>query len=142
MAALALLFRLPAEMVVAAVVFPRVSATAQELLETNRNLPHVVCARARGLGRLRLFFLHVLPPAFLPIVALIAVSVTLGFSASIPIEVYMDVPGLGQLAWRAALGRDMPVLIAVTLLLATVTVGCNLISELVSEGIKARSTRT
>jgi peptide/nickel transport system permease protein len=142
MAALALLFRLPPEMVVAAVVFPRVSATAQELLETNRNLPHVVCARARGLGRFRLFFLHVLPPAFLPIVALIAVSVTLGFSASIPIEVYMDVPGLGQLAWRAALGRDMPVLIAVTLLLATVTVGCNLISELVSEGIKARSTRT
>jgi peptide/nickel transport system permease protein len=45
-------------------------------------------------------------------------SFVLALSAVVPIEVVFDVPGLGQLAWNAAMNRDLPVLLAVTLLLA------------------------
>jgi ABC-type dipeptide/oligopeptide/nickel transport system permease component len=50
---------------------------------------------------------------------------------SIPVEALADLPGLGQLAWRAALGRDLPVLIPVTFLLTIFTVFSNLIADLV-----------
>jgi len=32
------------------------------------------------------------------------VTVSLAFSAAIPIEAVCDIPGVGQLAWQAALG--------------------------------------
>jgi peptide/nickel transport system permease protein len=56
--------------------------------------------------------------------------VTLAFGASIPIEALSDSPGMGQLAWRAALGRDVPVLVTVTLLLTAVTVFSNVIADI------------
>jgi peptide/nickel transport system permease protein len=49
----------------------------------------------------------------------------------------MDEPGLGQLAWQAALGRDLPVLVAITLLIAALTVACNAISDLIAETLPA-----
>jgi ABC-type dipeptide/oligopeptide/nickel transport system permease component len=40
-------------------------------------------------------------------------------AALIPIEVIFNVPGIGQLAWNAVMNRDMPVLVAVTAIMAT-----------------------
>jgi peptide/nickel transport system permease protein len=36
----------------------------------------------------------------------------------VPVEVIFSVPGLGQLAWNAAMNRDLPVLLAVTTIMA------------------------
>jgi peptide/nickel transport system permease protein len=66
----------------------------------------------------------------MPLVALAGVSVTLAFGASIPIEALSDSPGMGQLAWRAALGRDIPVLVSLTLLLTAVTVFANVMADI------------
>jgi len=41
-----------------------------------------------------------------------------------------DSPGIGQLAWRAALGRDLPCWSAFTLLLTAITVVANLLADL------------
>src|SRR5690242_6059425 len=88
-------------------------------------------ARARGLGPFRLCFFHVVTPALMPLIALAGVSITLALGASIPVEALADVLGLGQLACRAALGRDLSVLVAVTLVLTVFTVLANLLSDLV-----------
>jgi peptide/nickel transport system permease protein len=130
-ATICLLLRLSPATAIAAVVFPRIFPHAYEQLRASRAAPHVVMARARGLGATRLFLFHVVPPALMPLIALAGVSVTLAFGASIPVEALADVPGLGQLAWRAALGRDLPVLVAVTLLLTLFTVVANLLADLV-----------
>ena len=45
-------------------------------------------------------------------------SLVVSLSAAVPVEVIFDLPGLGQLAWTAAMNRDLPVLSAVTALLA------------------------
>jgi peptide/nickel transport system permease protein len=126
-----LLLRLSPAFAIAAVVFPRVFPHAYEQLRAGLGAPHVVMARARGVPGARLFLFHVVPPALMPLVALAGVSVTLAFGAAIPIETLADAPGLGQLAWRAALGRDLPVLVSITLLLTLLTVVANMAADLV-----------
>jgi peptide/nickel transport system permease protein len=131
LATLCLLLRLSPSLAIAAVIFPRIFPHAYEQLRTSLAAPHVVAARARGLAASRLFLFQVVPSALMPMVALAGVSVTLAFGASIPVEALADTPGIGQLAWRAALGRDLPVLVSVTLLLTVITVAANALSDLV-----------
>jgi peptide/nickel transport system permease protein len=40
------------------------------------------------------------------------------------VEVIFSLPGLGQLAWSAAMNRDLPVLLAVTIIMA-IAVTCS-----------------
>lgn len=130
LATVCVVLRLPAAAAIAAVVFPRVFPNIYEQLRASLAKPHVIMARARGLSGVRVFLFHVVPAAVMPLFALAGVSLTLAFGAAIPIEALADSPGLGQLAWRAALGRDVPVLVGVTLLLATVTVSANAVADI------------
>jgi peptide/nickel transport system permease protein len=125
LATFCVLFGLAPATALAGLVFPRVYAHAVELLRAAHKAPHVVGARARGLRPFRTFLFHVAPSALGPIIALAGVSLPMAFSAVIPVEALSDSPGLGQLAWRAALGRDLPVLVCITLLLAVATVAAN-----------------
>jgi ABC-type dipeptide/oligopeptide/nickel transport system permease component len=47
----------------------------------------------------------------------------------------MGIPGIGQLAWQAALGRDLPTLVILTILVATATVAANAASDLVNAAL-------
>lgn len=80
--------------------------------------PCFLQARAQGIGTARMMVAHLLPGIAQHLVALATMSVVLGLSAIVPIEVIFNVPGIGQLAWSAAMNRDLPVLLAVTLLMA------------------------
>jgi peptide/nickel transport system permease protein len=131
LATVCLLLRLSPSIAITAVVLPRVFPNAYELLRASLAAPHVVTARARGLPATRLFLFHVVPSALMPLVALGGVSITLAFGASIPVETLADSPGIGQLAWQAALGRDVPVLVSVTLLLTAITVTVNALADVV-----------
>ena len=86
-------------------------------------------ARSRGIAGLRLYRSHIAPGVLPALAALAGASVPLAFGAVIPIESLGDSPGLGQLAWRAALGRDMPLLVSLTLLLTMVAVLANLAAD-------------
>jgi peptide/nickel transport system permease protein len=118
---------------IAAVIFPRVFPHVYNQLRASQAKPHVVMARARGLSGSRVFFFHIVPGAAMPVLAVAGVSVTLAFGASVPIEALADSPGLGQLAWRAALGRDLPILVSITLLLTAVTVTANLCVDVLAK---------
>lgn len=80
--------------------------------------PHLLQARAQGIGTPRLFMAHVLPNITSQLSALATLSIVTMLSALVPVEVIFNVPGLGQLAWNAALNRDLPVLLAVTMIMA------------------------
>lgn len=134
-AVLALLFvnaQLPGRLVLALVVFPKIFHYARSLLSHSAALPHVLLARAKGAGGLRILVAHVLPVAGPQLLALAGVSVSLAFAAAIPVEALCDLPGIGQLAWQAALGRDMPVLVSLTMIVTLVTVLANSAAELAS----------
>jgi ABC-type dipeptide/oligopeptide/nickel transport system permease component len=132
LATVCLLLQVPPAIAIAAVVLPRVFPYIHEQLWDSWATSYVLMARAKGLRIWRVFIFHVIPPTLLPILALAGVSVTLAFGASIPIEALSDSPGIGQLAWRAALGRDLPVLVTITLLLTAITVIVNALADLMS----------
>jgi peptide/nickel transport system permease protein len=80
--------------------------------------PHILQARAQGIGTRRLLVAHLAPSLAPQLGALTSLSIVTALSALVPVEVIFNVPGLGQLAWNAALNRDLPVLLAVMILMA------------------------
>jgi peptide/nickel transport system permease protein len=80
--------------------------------------PHLLHARAQGIGTLRLIQTHMMPNVQAQLLALATLSIVTALSALVPIEVIFSVPGLGQLAWNAAMNRDLPVLLAITMIMA------------------------
>jgi ABC-type dipeptide/oligopeptide/nickel transport system permease component len=122
------------------VIFPRVLRFARGILGNIAGAPHVLQARAKGLPTLRIICMHVLRPAMPQILALLGVSASVAFGAAIPVEVICDSPGLGQLAWQAALKRDLPLLIDITLLVTIVTGLSGLAAEVIGVQPAVRDT--
>ncbi len=88
------------------------------LLRSMWQSPHLLQARAQGIRPHRIARVHVLPNLSAELLALATTSFIIALSAVVPVEVVFNVPGLGQLAWSAAMNRDLPVLLAVTLIMA------------------------
>lgn len=129
-AMLAVHLRAPVFCAIAVAVFPRLYSYIRNLLVRSYDQPHVLAARARGLGSTAIFLRHVLPLAAPPLLALLGVSFAISFGAAIPIEALCDSPGLGQLAWQAALSRDLPLIVNVTLVVALVMLAANSLADL------------
>jgi peptide/nickel transport system permease protein len=121
---------------IALVIFPKVFSYARNLLQEVYQVPHVLLARAKGLRRGTILLRHVLPTMAPEMLALAGVSVSVAFSAAIPLEAVCDLPGVGQLAWQAALGRDLPVLVSLSLLLALVTRLANAAADVAISAIR------
>lgn len=136
-AMLAVQWRAPVFFAIAVAVFPRLYSYIRSLLVRSYDQPHVLAARARGLGSSAIFLRHVLPLAAPPLLALLGVSFAISFGAAIPIEALCDSPGLGQLAWQAALSRDLPLIVNVTLVVALVMLAANSLADLVGRTFAA-----
>ncbi len=79
---------------------------------------HVLQARAQGIETPRILIAHILPNVASQLSALASLSIVTALSALVPVEVIFNVPGLGQLAWNAAMNRDLPVLLSITMIMA------------------------
>jgi len=115
----------PVSVAIAVVLFPKLFRYLRNLLAHANEHPHVLAAQARGIGRGRILSHHVFPNVSLALFALLGVSLSMAFGAAIPIEALCDSPGIGQLAWQAALNRDLPLIMNLTLLTTFITVGAN-----------------
>jgi len=124
----------PVEAAMAAVIFPRVYQYTSRVLAQASTEPHVRAAEAAGVTRWRLFWFTCLPPALPDLLATAAASVSMALASVVPLEVICDSPGLGQLAWKATLGRDVPLLVFVTLAMAA---AANLANTLADTGVRA-----
>ena len=68
-------------------------------------------------------------PVLPEMLALAGVSVSMAVGALIPVEALCDSPGVGQLVWQAAVARDLPVLVNVTLIITGLTAAANLMTD-------------
>ncbi len=91
--------------------------------------PHVLHARALGVKPHRLILGYILPSIRPQLAALASLSIVTALSALVPVEVIFNVPGLGELAWNAAMNRDLPVLLFVTMIMALGVTLAGLASE-------------
>lgn len=93
----------------------------------------ILQARAQGIRTCRLLWRHVLPSLASQLSALASLSIVTALSALVPVEVVFNLPGLGQLAWNAALNRDLPVLLAVTTIMALAVMFAGIASDYPAE---------
>jgi peptide/nickel transport system permease protein len=91
---------------------------------------YVRTARAKGLTENTVMFKHVLRNAMIPILTNIGLQLPTIFVGSFLIEVFFSIPGLGREVLLAVNRSDYPVIQAVTVYLAVITMFINLIVDL------------
>jgi peptide/nickel transport system permease protein len=138
LALLSVLWNAPGSLAIAVVVFPRVYRYASNLLAKSYALPHIVMARAKGLGEARILFWHVLPGIAPQLLAVGGVSISIAIGAAIPVEALCGLAGIGQLAWQAALARDLPLLVNITVLVTLVTLLANSGADVIGQMIRGQ----
>ncbi len=131
-------FRAPGFLALGLIVFANVFRYWRNLLDKSYAMAHIITARAKGLGTARILLWHVLPIAGAQLLAVAGVSVSVALGASIPVEALCGIPGIGQLAWQAAMGRDLALLVTLTLLVTVITLAANTSSDLLGQAFRTQ----
>ena len=138
LALLSVLWNVPGSLAIALIVFPRIFRYTRNLLAKSYSLPHIITARAKGLGEARILFWHVVPGVVPQLLAVAGVSVSMAVGAAIPVEALCGLPGVGQLAWQSALARDLPLLVNITVLVTLVTLLANSGAVVISHMVRSQ----
>jgi peptide/nickel transport system permease protein len=103
-----------------------VRAAMIEALESD----YVELARLKGMSQRRVVVAHALPNALVP--SLQGLALIIGYLAGgiVIVEVVFDYPGVGSLLANSITARDLPVVQAVILILATVYIVVNLLADI------------
>jgi peptide/nickel transport system permease protein len=99
---------------------------------------YVRTARAKGLGEPVVLFRHVLRNALIPILTNVSLALPGIFVGSFLIEVFFSIPGLGREVLLAVNRSDYPVIQAVTVYLAVLTMLINLATDLLFKWVDPR----
>jgi peptide/nickel transport system permease protein len=92
---------------------------------------YVEAAVLNGIGRRRIIWKHALRNALAPTVQVLALTVQWLVGGVVVTETIFSYPGLGQGLVQAVQLRDLPVVQAVTMLLAAVYIAINIIADLI-----------
>ena len=82
---------------------------------------YIRTARARGLSERSVIFRHALRNSLLPVITLMGLQFPYLISGSVIIERIFNIPGMGMMTFDAFLVRDYPVIMAVSVLTAAMT---------------------
>ena len=94
------------------------------------NQDYVVMARAKGLGKRRIQFLHILKNAMLPLITVCGPMVAFQITGSFVVESIFTIPGIGEEFVNSVNSRDYTVIMGLTIFLGGVIIIANLISDL------------
>jgi ABC-type dipeptide/oligopeptide/nickel transport system permease component len=119
---------LPSLTIAAGIVPLVVRSLRAEILKVAES-DHVTTARAKGLSELRIRLRHVLRNAAGPSVTVLAVHISFLVGGTLVVERVFGLGGVGDLMLSAIEGRDVPVVQAVTLILALLVVAVNILSD-------------
>lgn len=104
--------------------------TRGSMIETMRE-NYVRTARAKGIGPRRTLIVHTLKGALLPVIAYLGPATAGIITGSILIETVFAVPGIGRHFVDAALNRDYPLVMGITLLYGGLLILFNILTDLV-----------
>lgn len=90
----------------------------------------ILAARARGLSERTVIYGHALRNALLPLITIYGMSLPFLIGGAAIIETLFAWPGMGRLAVEAVTGQDYPVMMAVTMIAAGLTVIGNLLADI------------
>ena len=121
--------------------FPYASIVARltraSMLEVIRQ-DYVRTARAKGLSEPAILRKHVLRNALVPVVTNISLLIPGVFVGSFLLEIFFSIPGLGREIYLAVNRSDYPVIQAVTIYLAVLTMLINLVADVLYSFVDPR----
>ncbi|MFW5735691.1 MAG: ABC transporter permease, partial [Oceanidesulfovibrio sp.] len=109
-----------------------------EDLKETANSKFILTARAKGLKRSRVVFIHLLPNSLTVLLAMSGVILGGLVGGTITMEVLFGLPGIGKLSLDAVLGRDYPLVQTVILFIAVSVVCINWITDAAARIIDPR----
>ncbi len=95
-------------------------------------------ARAKGLTRRRIVWLHALRNAATPLVQILGLSLPFLLSGALVVEVVFSWPGVGRLAYNAVRAGDYPVVLATTAVSGALVVAGSLAADLLQLALDPR----
>ncbi len=98
----------------------------------------ILTARAKGIGFRRLIFRHALKPAMLPVVSYLGPTFVGMITGSVVIDMYFSTGGIGQFFVNAAINRDYPLVMGITILTGFLTIAFNLVVDVIYAWIDPR----
>ena len=116
--------------VLSTTVLPYVVRFTRSALLEVLHQDYVRTATAKGLSRLRVVYGHALRNALVPVVSIVGTLVPRLFGGSVVTEAVFGWPGMGRLAVEAANGRDYPLIVGITVVVAGVVVFSSLVVDL------------
>jgi peptide/nickel transport system permease protein len=87
-------------------------------------------ARAKGVNERIVLYRHVLPNAFNPVLTVIGLLIPPLVGGSVIVEKIFAWPGMGRLAVDAALMRDYPVIMGITVVISVTVAIVNIVTDL------------
>ncbi len=91
---------------------------------------YIRTAYAKGLPEHRIIFRHALKNALLPVVTILGLSLPALIGGGFIFETIFAYPGMGRLGYEAVMSRDYPVVMAVGVIAAFLTLIGNLIADI------------
>ncbi|MFQ5829026.1 MAG: ABC transporter permease [Candidatus Methylomirabilia bacterium] len=101
----------------------------QSMLEVIRQ-EYIQAARAKGLSEQTVIGKHALRNALLPVVTILGLSLPGLIGGSVIVETVFAIPGMGQLMVQSVFMRDYPVIMGNLVVVATLTLGANLLADI------------
>lgn len=102
------------------------------------NQDYILTARGKGLGNARIHWYHALKNAFIPALTVLSISFAYMLGGSIVIEQIFSIPGIGSYVMQAVFGRDYPVIQGISLCVAIIFIGTNLVTDILYSYIDPR----
>jgi oligopeptide transport system permease protein len=133
-------FILPAVTLGLITAAPLARLTRGSLMEV-RSLDYVRTARAKGVPPLRVWFVHALRNALLPVVTYLGPAAAGLVSGSFVIESLFDVPGIGRLFVTAIINRDVTLILGTTIVYAAALLFLNLAADLANAALNPKVAR-
>lgn len=107
-----------------------ISRMTRSLMLEQLGQEYIVTARVKGLSETRVIWRHALGNAMVPLVTVIALSFANLLEGSVLTETVFAWPGLGQYITHSLLNADMNAVLGGTIVVGTVFIGLNLLSDL------------
>ena len=99
---------------------------------------YIRTARAKGVAPLRIIFGHALKNALIPVITYIGPMLAYIVTGSLVVEQIFAVPGIGRAFVQSIINRDYPVIMGTTIVLASLIVIMNLISDILYKIVDPR----
>jgi len=101
---------------------------------------YIRTAKAKGVPKLKIIFGHALKNSLLPVITYFGPMLAYMVTGSLVVEQIFAVPGIGRAFITSITGRDYPMIMGTTIILATLIVIMNLVSDILYKIVDPRIT--